>query len=163
VNGRGGTQVIVNDRVLKETGEELVAYLENLKAEDILKIEVIPYAGAEYDANATGGVIKITLKKQREEGLEGAVSMRYYTSIVDQKAWNYQPSLNLNYKYNALSLYSTAVTTGPAATWKATDSWTGTGSWMQTPVWHIANPTPLFNWAAFTTSTTSKASAQSSI
>ena len=106
VNGRGGTQVIVNDRVLKETGEELVAYLENLKAEDILKIEVIPYAGAEYDANATGGVIKITLKKQREEGLEGAVSMRYYTSIVDQKAWNYQPSLNLNYKYNALSLYS---------------------------------------------------------
>lgn len=53
VNGRGGTQVIVNDRVLKETGEELVAYLENLKAEDILKIEVIPYAGAEYDANAT--------------------------------------------------------------------------------------------------------------
>lgn len=32
--------------------------------------------------------------------------MRYYTSIVDQKAWNYQPSLNLNYKYNALSLYS---------------------------------------------------------
>ena len=106
VNGRGGTQVIVNDRVLKETDEELVAYLENLKAEDILKIEVIPYAGAEYDANATGGVIKITLKKQREEGLEGAVSMRYYTSIVDQKAWNYQPSLNLNYKYNALSLYS---------------------------------------------------------
>ena len=150
VNGRGGTQVIVNDRVLKETGEELVAYLENLKAEDILKIEVIPYAGAEYDANATGGVIKITLKKQREEGLEGAVSMRYYTSIVDQKAWNYQPSLNLNYKYNALSLYSEVG--------YRRNNWTGgnmesdrflrpgTGSWMQTPVWHIANPTPLFNW-----------------
>ena len=48
--------------------------LENLKAEDILKIEVIPYAGAEYDANATGGVIKITLKKQREEVYSGWIS-----------------------------------------------------------------------------------------
>ena len=83
VNGRKGTRVMVNDRMLRETGEDLLAYLQNLKAEDILKIEVIPYAGAEYDADMTSGIIKITLKKQRNDGMEGSATMRYGHSLVN--------------------------------------------------------------------------------
>ena len=70
VYGRSGTQIMVNDRLLRESGTELVTYLQSLQASDIQKIEVIPFAGAEYDANAKGGIIKITLKKLREEGME---------------------------------------------------------------------------------------------
>lgn len=106
INGRGGTSVMIGDRLLRETGEELVSCLENIKAEDIVKIEVIPYAGAEYDANTTGGIIKITMRKQRESGFEGSFGMRYNTSVVDNSRQSVRPSINLNYKYNALSLYS---------------------------------------------------------
>ena len=76
VNGRTGTRVMVNERLLQETGEELLAYLQSLRAEDILKIEVIPYAGVEYDASMTSGIVKITLRKQRNDGMEGSVDRK---------------------------------------------------------------------------------------
>ena len=106
VNGRKGTRVMVNDRMLRETGEDLLAYLQNLKAEDILKIEVIPYAGAEYDADMTSGIIKITLKKQRNDGMEGSATMRYGHSLVNDMTWYLQPAVNLKYRNNKLSLYT---------------------------------------------------------
>ena len=106
VNGRKGTRVMVNDRLLRETGEDLLAYLQNLKAEDILKIEVIPYAGAEYDADMTSGIIKITLKKQRNDGMEGSATMRYGHSLVNDMTWYLQPAVNLKYRNNKLSLYT---------------------------------------------------------
>lgn len=106
VFGREGTRVMVNDRLLRESGEELAAYLRALKAEDIQKIEVIPYAGSEYDADMKGGVIKITMKKQRENGMTGAVSMRYSHALAGNGAWQMQPSFNLRYRYNKFSLYT---------------------------------------------------------
>ena len=106
VNGRKGTRVMVNDRLLRETGEDLLAYLQNLKAEDILKIEVIPYAGAEYDADMTSGIIKITLKKQRNDGMEGSATMRYGHSLVNDMTWYLQPAVNFKYRNNKLSLYT---------------------------------------------------------
>ena len=75
VNGRTGTRVMVNERLLQETGEDLLAYLQSLRAEDILKIEVIPYAGVEYDASMTSGIVKITLRKQRNDGMEGMAGL----------------------------------------------------------------------------------------
>jgi hypothetical protein len=71
INGKSGTRVIVNERPLHERGADLIRYLQLLKAEDIICIEVLPTAGAEYDANNNGGVIKITLKRQHEDGMNG--------------------------------------------------------------------------------------------
>lgn len=105
INGRDGTRVMINDRLLKETGEDLVNYLNTIKAEDIKKIEVIPYAGADYDANMTGGIVKITLTRQREDGLNGSASMRFDRNFE----WAYNnisPSFNLNYKTGKVSLYT---------------------------------------------------------
>lgn len=106
INGRSDTRVMMNNRLLRETGEDLVAYLNTIKAEDILKIEVIPSAGADYDADMAGGVIKITLKRQRNDGLDGSVSMRFEHS-TQNRANASSPSVNLNYRSNKLSLYST--------------------------------------------------------
>jgi len=54
--------------------EQIEQYLNNLRASDIQRVEVIPEAGAEYDANATGGILKITLKQQTVAGYFGSVS-----------------------------------------------------------------------------------------
>lgn len=37
VYGRSGTQIMVNDRLLRESGTELVTYLQSLQASDIQK------------------------------------------------------------------------------------------------------------------------------
>ena len=74
INGKGGTRVMVNNRMLNLPPEQLEQYLQNLRASDIQKVEVIADAGAEFDANASGGILKITLKRQIESGYYGSVS-----------------------------------------------------------------------------------------
>lgn len=76
INGKSGTKVFVNDRELRLEPEQLTTYLRSLRAEEIQKIEVIPTTGADHDADATGGIIRITLRKQRENGMQGSLSVR---------------------------------------------------------------------------------------
>ncbi len=107
VNGKSNPQVIINDRIVRETGEDLINYLSTIKAEDIQRIEVIPMGGVEYDASSQGGVIKITLRRQRENGLEGSLSMRYGVSLTRQFTQYIQPSFTLNYMVNKWRFYTT--------------------------------------------------------
>ena len=89
INGKSGTKVYINDRELRLDSDQLLAYLRNLRTEDIQQIEVIPLSGAEYDADSAAGIIKITLRRRRESGLQGYVSLR-----SDQSRYNeaYRPS-----------------------------------------------------------------------
>lgn len=102
VNGNSGTKVYVNDRELKLDGDQLMTYLRNLHAEDIQKIEVVPQSGADFDADSSAGIILITLKRQRNDGLLGSLSYTYrggeYTSY-------HNPYLNLNYNRGGFNLY----------------------------------------------------------
>ncbi len=75
INGKSGTKVFVNDRELRLEPEQLTTYLRSLRAEEIQKIEVIPTTGADHDADAAGGIIRITLRKQRENGMQGSLSV----------------------------------------------------------------------------------------
>ena len=74
INGASGTKVYVNEREIKLSGEELIIYLRSLKSENIRRIEVIPIAGAEYEAGTRGGVIKITLRHQQIDGYQGNIT-----------------------------------------------------------------------------------------
>lgn len=75
INGAQGTKVFVDDREIKLTGEDLLAYLRSLKSEDIKRIEIIPIAGAEYDASSRGGIIQISLRRRQNNGIQGNVTM----------------------------------------------------------------------------------------
>ena len=80
INGASGTRIMVNERILNLTGDDLAAYLRSLNAEDVQRIEVIPVSGADYDANSSGGIIKITMRKPRRDGVTGSVQTRVITS-----------------------------------------------------------------------------------
>ncbi|MBR4148688.1 MAG: TonB-dependent receptor, partial [Rikenellaceae bacterium] len=80
INGASGTRIMVNERMLNLTGDDLAAYLRALNAEDVQKIEVIPVSGADYDANSSGGIIKITMRKPRRDGVTGSVQTRVITN-----------------------------------------------------------------------------------
>lgn len=80
INGQGGVKVYINEQEVRMTGEQLVRYIRTLKASNIAKIEIIPISGAEYDADSASGIIKITLRQQRESGIMGSLGASYYFS-----------------------------------------------------------------------------------
>lgn len=103
VNGRSGTRVMINDRMLRQTGDDLETYLRSIKAEDILKIEIIPEAGADYDADSSGGIIKITLAKKRNDGVDGNVSLVGGANYQGMR--RVSPSAGVNYQAGKINLY----------------------------------------------------------
>lgn len=99
INGNSGVRVMVNGVMLQLSGDDLTAYLNNLRASDIKSIEIIAHPSAEYDAQGTGGIINIILKKKRTAGLTGNVSAGY---SIGRYPGNDQ-GLQLNYHQNKLT------------------------------------------------------------
>jgi outer membrane receptor protein involved in Fe transport len=100
INGNTGVRVMVDGVMLQLSGDDLTAYLNNLQAADIKSIEVIAHPSAEYDAQGSGGIINIILKKQRTAGLSGSVNTGY---SIGRYPGNDQ-GLQLNYHNNKLTL-----------------------------------------------------------
>lgn len=100
INGNSGVRVMVNGVLLQLSGDDLTAYLNNLRASDIKSIEIIAHPSAEYDAQGTGGIINIILKKQRTAGLTGNISAGY---SIGRYPGNDQ-GLQLNYHQSKLTL-----------------------------------------------------------
>jgi len=72
--GRQGTLIYVDGKQLMLTGDDLKAYLQNINAEQIDRIDIITNPGAKYDAQGNAGIIDIRLKKERNMGFNGSVS-----------------------------------------------------------------------------------------
>lgn len=105
INGKTGSKVYVNDRELKMDTQQLLSYLRGIRAEDIQKIEVIPTSGADYDADSSGGIIKITLRQKRQDGMEGGL---YYTTRQGACTNNHNPYATLNYHAGKVDLFASA-------------------------------------------------------
>ena len=75
VLGRAGVLLYVDGKRLPLTGEDLTAYLQNLPAEQIDRIEIITNPGAKYEAEGNAGIIDIRLKKDKNLGANGSVNM----------------------------------------------------------------------------------------
>lgn len=105
INGKSGSKVYINDRELRLPSDQLLTYLRSLRAEQIQKIEVVPITGADYDADSSGGAIRITLKKRRDNGMNGSLSMNTQHGNVTHR---YNPNGHLNLHAGRLDLYLSA-------------------------------------------------------
>ena len=76
LQGNKPVTIMINQRVLRMSQDELADYLRSLKSEDISRIEVIQNPSAEFEANA-GGIIHIILKKPVTDGVKGFVNAQY--------------------------------------------------------------------------------------
>ncbi|SIT17158.1 Outer membrane receptor proteins, mostly Fe transport [Chryseobacterium ureilyticum] len=94
IAGKSGVSVMVNDRMLNLSGNELVNYLKNLRSENILKIEVITTPPAKYEAQGNSGIINIVLKRNIDLGWSGYLNTYYtqrtYVSSGGATGINYQ-------------------------------------------------------------------------
>lgn len=104
INGKSGAKILINEREVRMSGEQLMAYLKAIPAENLQKIEIIPESGADYDADSASGIIKITLRKQRDSGLSGSVALGLNTSTL-APTFYVGPNGNLNYKEGRWNLY----------------------------------------------------------
>jgi hypothetical protein len=110
--GKGLVSVMVNDRLLHLSGEELTRYLKSMSAGQIDKIEIITHPSARYDASGGGGLINIITKQNKQPGLSGDIQgslMRFlFTNPPDYGVPVYgygTGSANLNYNAPKWSAY----------------------------------------------------------
>lgn len=97
IAGRSNVAIMVNDRLLNLSGQEMINYLKTLRSDDIAKIEVITTPPAKYEAEGKSGLINIVLKKNTSLGWNGSLqtSGRYYwnrpvVSTRSGASFNYQ-------------------------------------------------------------------------
>lgn len=99
--GKSAVQVLINDRLQQLSGEDLLAYLQGIPAEQIERIEIITAPPAKYDASGNAGLINIVLKKNRNPGLNanlraGYEQASYGKGIAGADAGYQDRKLNLN-------------------------------------------------------------------
>lgn len=100
-----GTQpvtIMMNDVVQRLGAEELADFLRSLKSEDISRIEIIPNPPSEFEADGSGGIIHIILKKGRKNGWGGSVNTEYWQQA--QKPY-FTAGATLSYQHKKLYLY----------------------------------------------------------
>ncbi|WP_046754925.1 TonB-dependent receptor domain-containing protein [Kordia jejudonensis] len=75
--GKGGVQVMVNDKIIQLGGEELANFLKGISSENIKNIEVITTPPAKYDAAGNSGLINIVLRKAKADSWNAQVQSIY--------------------------------------------------------------------------------------
>jgi len=100
--GKGEVNVMINDKLVPLSDDELSNYLKSISSGNIAKIEVITNPPAKYDAQGNNGLINIVLKKVTAEGFRGSVN------TIFSQATHATTSVggNLSYRKNKITLSS---------------------------------------------------------
>jgi outer membrane receptor protein involved in Fe transport len=100
LQGRDAVTIYIDDRPTYLSGDALANYLRSLPASAVDRIELMTNPPAKYDAAGTGGVINIRLKRIREKGFNGNLSLNYIQGSYARS----NNSLNLNIRQNKLNV-----------------------------------------------------------
>ncbi|WP_310555871.1 TonB-dependent receptor family protein [Flavobacterium sp.] len=75
--GKGIPRVMIDDRMVELSGEELNNYLKSFSASDIKNIEILSNPSAKYDASGNGGIININFKKGTRNSWKNTSTLSY--------------------------------------------------------------------------------------
>jgi iron complex outermembrane receptor protein len=75
--GKGTSRVMIDGRMIELVGEELNNFLKSISASDIKNIEIISNPPAKYDAEGTGGLINIIMKKGVRDSWKNTTTVSY--------------------------------------------------------------------------------------
>ncbi|WP_027392674.1 TonB-dependent receptor domain-containing protein [Aquimarina latercula] len=79
--GKSGMRVMVDDRIIQLSGEELISFLNSIPAGDIKKIEIITNPPAKYEAGGNAGLINIVYKKGLRDAWNNSTSLTYTQAL----------------------------------------------------------------------------------
>ncbi len=75
--GKGTSRVMIDGRMIELTGEELNNFLKSISASDIKNIEIISNPSSKYEAEGTGGLINIVMKKGARDSWKNTTTASY--------------------------------------------------------------------------------------
>ncbi len=104
--GKSTVSIMINERLVRLSGNELEAFLRTISAENITKIEVIATPPARYDAQGNAGIINIITKKSSKNGFNGDIGIGYQQRTKGSEKF----SENLNFRHNKWNIYNTGTT-----------------------------------------------------
>ena len=81
LQGSSSIRFLIDGKPSTIYGNSIVDVLQSIPASQIQSVEVITSPGAKYDAEGTGGIINILLKKTRINGLSGNLSLSAGTRL----------------------------------------------------------------------------------
>ncbi len=102
LQGKSGVQIYINGRPSRISGSDLANMLEGMRSEDIESIEIISNPSSKYDAEGTGGIINILMKKDLSNGFNGSVNASYSKGVKPRTS----VGTNLNYSGKKLNVFS---------------------------------------------------------
>lgn len=103
LKGKQGVTVMINDKLTYLTSAQLATLLRSTDGNTIQSIEIISNPSAKYDAAGNSGIINIKLKKNRQVGTNGSITL----GAGYGKYGKDNETLMLNHKQGKLNLYGT--------------------------------------------------------
>jgi ferric enterobactin receptor len=118
LQGNSNIRFLIDGKPSTVFGNNITDVLQTLPASRIQRIEVVTTPGAKYDAEGTGGIINIILKKTTIRGISGNVSASAGTRLENG-------SLNLNARSGkfGVNAYLSGNTQVPSTTLNTMDRW----------------------------------------
>lgn len=100
--GKNNMSVMIDDKLILLSGDELINFLKSIPSDNIKNIEVISTPPAKYDAEGNSGLINIKLKKSKLNQWNASLRSSYIQSTYPKGSFGG----NFDYQKNKLSLYS---------------------------------------------------------
>ncbi len=96
--------VYINGREIKLSTADVTSLLKNLPANSISKIEILRTPSAKFDADASGGIVNIVLKKGVKPGVNGSLELTHYQGKLGTNTVGF----NINKTEKKISTYLSA-------------------------------------------------------
>jgi outer membrane receptor protein involved in Fe transport len=103
LKGKQGVTVMLNDKLTYLTAAQLATLLRSTDGNTIQSIEIITNPSAKYDAAGNSGIINIKLKKNKQTGTNGSLTL----GTAYGAFWKDNETLQLNHKEGNLNLFGT--------------------------------------------------------
>jgi iron complex outermembrane receptor protein len=103
LKGKQGVTVMINDKLTYLTSAQLATLLRSTDGNTIQSIEIITNPSAKYDAAGNSGIINIKLKKNKQSGTNGSVTL----GAGYGKYGKDDETLQLNHKEGSLNIFGT--------------------------------------------------------
>ena len=91
--GKSNVQVYLNGIPSRLSGNDLTTFLQSLTSDTIDSIEIISNPSSKYDAEGTGGIINIRLRKNVSTGFNGSATSSFNKGIESK----YSNNVSLNF------------------------------------------------------------------
>lgn len=103
LKGKQGVTVMINDKLTYLSAAQLATLLRSTDGTTIQSIEIITNPSAKYDAAGNSGIINIKLKKNKQSGTNGSVTV----GTAYGSNWRDNETVNLNHKEGDLNVFGT--------------------------------------------------------